>query len=242
MKVLFQELAVEKIPWDRELKGEFLKRYLDLLSQLGKLTNISFPRCYFKEKEILNIQLHGFSDASDVAFASVVYIRIEYSDGEVVVRFVSSKARVTPLKRQSIPRLELLGANLLAKHMSEVKSSLEIEKYSNMVHTFLWTDSLTSLCWIKNVKPWKQYVRNRVTEILKHTDRSEWRFCPGNKNPADIPSRGIRGSKLPDNQTWWEGPQFLRSKSTEWPDLVSTENQVDKRALEDMVKNPPELT
>ena len=242
MKVLFQELAVEKIPWDRELKGEVLKRYLDLLSQLGKLTNISFPRCYFKEKEIVNIQLHGFSDASDVAFASVVYIRIEYSDGEVVVRFVSSKARVTPLKRQSIPRLELLGANLLAKHMSEVKSSLEIEKYSKMVHTFLWTDSLTSLCWIKNVKPWKQYVRNRVTEILKHTYRSEWRFCPGNKNPADIPSRGIRGSKLPDNQTWWEGPQFLRSKSTEWPDLVSTENQVDKRALEDMVKNPPELT
>ena len=122
MKVLFQELAVEKISWDEELKGEFLKRYLDLLSQLGKYTNISFPRCYFKEKKIANIQLHGFSDTSEVTFASVVYIRIEYSDGEVVVYFVLSKARVAPLKRQSILRLELLGTNLLANHMSKVKS------------------------------------------------------------------------------------------------------------------------
>ena len=62
----------------------------------------------------MDIQLHGFSDASERAYAAVVYIRSTYSDGQVEVRLVASKSRVAPIKRQTIPRLELLGALILA--------------------------------------------------------------------------------------------------------------------------------
>ena len=42
-----------------------------------------------------------------------IYYRIQYEDGTVVIRFVSSKAKVAPLSRQTIPWLELMGATLL---------------------------------------------------------------------------------------------------------------------------------
>lgn len=63
--------------------------------------------------------IHGFC-ASDRAFAAVVYLYTEYSNGDVDVQLVASKTRVAPLKRQTIPRLELLGALVLARLVDKV--------------------------------------------------------------------------------------------------------------------------
>ena len=123
---------------------------------------ISFPRCYFKDKEIVSIKLHGFSDASENAFASDIYLRVEYQDGEIDIKFVFSKARVSPLKAQSISGLELMGALLLAKHMESVKNALNIKRYKGNITIYHWVDSSTVLCWILNNKPWKQFVRHRT--------------------------------------------------------------------------------
>ena len=49
-----------------------------------------------------------------------------------------------------------------------------------------WSDSKTALCWIENRGEWKQFVRHRVNEILKLTDKTEWGHCPGKQNPADL--------------------------------------------------------
>ena len=43
------------------------------------------------------------------------------------VKFVASKTRVSPISGQTIPRLELLSALLLAMLMMSVVSSLELE-------------------------------------------------------------------------------------------------------------------
>ena len=89
---------------------------------------------------------------------------------------------------------------------------------------------MTVLCWLKNPKPWKQYVRTRVEEIQRRTDITHWRFCLGMENPADIPSRSCRVGELVQNQLWWEGPQFLKSSPEGWPDsptrYVATDEQV----------------
>lgn len=59
---------------------------------------------------LLSMQLHGtgFCDASENAYAGVVYLRT----GDVEVSLVSSKTQVAPIKRLTIPRLELCGAYL----------------------------------------------------------------------------------------------------------------------------------
>ncbi len=61
----------------------------------------------------MSIQLHGFSDVSESAYAGVVYLRIVDSFGRVHTTLVISKTKVLPIKRLSIPRLELCGAEIL---------------------------------------------------------------------------------------------------------------------------------
>ena len=242
LKSFFQQLCVAGIDWDEELQGEYRLRYYSLVSELDQIHKISLSRCYFQDKKVNSVQLHGFSDASEIAFASVIYLRIEYVDGEVELKFVSSKARVSPIKGQSIPRLELMGACLLAKHVDSVKHALHIERYTRKLETFFWVDSSTVLCWIRNNKPWKQFVRHRVNEILSLSARQQWRFCPGVMNPADLPSRGTRGSTLSQNKAWLGGPLFLSSIPSDWPVEISTGDVDNEQVFKEIVQNPPKLT
>lgn len=107
----------------------------------------------------MNVQLHGFSDASERAYATVGYVRSTYNDGQFEVRLAVSKTRVAPIKRPTIPRLELLGALILARLTNKLKS------LGTEIPIVLWTDSMTTLFWIKNERIWKQYVGQRVDKI-----------------------------------------------------------------------------
>lgn len=69
--------------------------------------------------------MHGFCDASQRAYASVIYLCIVYSDGSVHLSFVSSKPQVSQVKAQTIPRSELLGAVILAQLMDAVYTALK---------------------------------------------------------------------------------------------------------------------
>ena len=66
------------------------------------------------------------TDASQLAYAAVSYVRYEYEDGEITVRFVAAKAKVTPTKATSIPRLELMAAVLGLKLSRKVLEPLEV--------------------------------------------------------------------------------------------------------------------
>ncbi|XP_044172645.1 uncharacterized protein LOC114972132 [Acropora millepora] len=109
MKILFQELCLDKIDWDSSLPKHLLGTWNLLLNELKCFNNVKIPRCYFRSKPV-QFELHGFSDASNRAYAGVVYIRSLYENGGTDVRLVASKTRVAPLKRQTIPRLELLDS------------------------------------------------------------------------------------------------------------------------------------
>ena len=213
LKCLFQVLCMEKTGWDDALQGDALNLWTSTIKELESLNTVRIPRCYFDQAlHPIETQLHAFSDASDKAYAAVIYTRTTYENGKVQVRFVASKTRVAPVKTQTIPRLELLGATILARLVNTVKKSL-----SENIRIFYWVDSLTVLCWIKHDKVWKQYVSNRVEEIKLLTNREDWRHCPGLVNPADIPSRGLSGSELATSKLWWNGPPFLLLPESEWP-------------------------
>ena len=91
--------------------------------------SISIPRCYFNSVELCTCSLQGFCDASIGAYAAVVYLKI-IAGTEVSVKFVASMTRVSPVNKQTIPRLELLSAYLLAKLITAVSGALEL-RYLN---------------------------------------------------------------------------------------------------------------
>ena len=75
-----------------------------------------------------------------------------------------AKTRVAPLKRLTIPRLELMAAHTLAKLASYVISCLKRTIEINNV--YLWSDSKVALSWIaKPSTQWKIFIRNRVQDI-----------------------------------------------------------------------------
>ena len=136
--------------------------------------------------------------------------RVTYVDG--LAKF---RSKVCPMKEQTIPRLELLAANILAR-LSNTVSKCLCAQFDGLTR-FHWTDSSVILCWIKNRKPLKQCVNQRVKEIHNLTERDSWNHCPGKENPADLPSRGVRADEIKSNFLWWNGSKFLRLPKSEWP-------------------------
>ena len=98
---------------------------------------------------------------------------------------------------------------------------------------------MTVLCWILNHKPWKQYMQHRVQEIRRLSKGGIWRFCPGQLNPAVLPSRGMSGKNLLENSLWWSGPGFLHQPDDRWPhNPILTDDNV----WEELVAHPTPTT
>ena len=108
-----------------------------------------------------------------------------------------------------------MSAKILAQLMDSVLRAMENDvKFSGLR---FWLDSKTALCWIENRGEWKQFVRHRVSEILKLTDKKDWGYCPSADNPADLGSRGMFGSDLKNDKLWWHSPLWLSQGESNWP-------------------------
>ena len=125
------------------------------------MNNLRIPRNVICPK-YTSVEIHGFSDASEAAYGACIYVRSNRSDGEVYVRLLCAKSKVAPIKTISIPRLELCEALILARLVSKIAKSFNI----NISEFTLWSDSTIVLGWI-GVSPnlLKTFVGNRVSEM-----------------------------------------------------------------------------
>ena len=130
-KILLQWVWESKIGWDDLLPQALHQSWLQWRSELHLLAERNIPRCYYpKQTDIASIKLHGFCDTSEDAYAGVIYLRVLDRCGNVHISLVISKTKVAPIKRLTIPRLELCGAKLLAQllHHSQQALSIATEK------------------------------------------------------------------------------------------------------------------
>ena len=208
LKVLFQELWKEGLDWDEQVPESVEKQVKLWLDSLSDLRLWSFPRCYFDQPwlEHNSIELHGFCDSSEKAYGCCVYLVLR-TESEVKSSLVISKVKVAPVKRVTLPRLELLGAVLLARQLRLVREALCLKE---SVVSRYWTDSMVVLGWIRgDPSRWKQFVANRVEQIQDLSDPSQWSHCPGETNPADLVTRGILAQELMRSDLWLKGPLDL---------------------------------
>ena len=154
-----------------------------------------------------DVTVHVFTDASQEAYAAAAYVRVESNGGPAKVTLAMSKARPAPVKRRSIPMLELQAAVLGSRLGQFVSDALNLPPES----VTYWTDSMNVLYWVRSVsRKFKIDVGNRISEIQQHTNSSKWQHVSGRLNPADLPSRGVAASHLQDDDKWWSGPEFLQ--------------------------------
>lgn len=99
-----------------------------MVAGLLGMTSFTLPRCYFQgvKREIVNCSLHGFGDASRKIHAAVIYLQIITTMGSYV-KFLASKSRATPVKEETISRLELLAALIVGRLIRQVDEALEPE-------------------------------------------------------------------------------------------------------------------
>ena len=124
--------------WDDPIPIAIRDVWLKRRSELSILSTKHIPRCYFsKETQIVSTELHGFCDASEQVYAAVVYLRMTDTDGNIQIALVTSKTKVAPIKRLTIPRLELCGAQLLARLLHHTKQVFNLP----LTQVSAWTDS-----------------------------------------------------------------------------------------------------
>jgi hypothetical protein len=224
MKCLFQELWMLGLEWDEEIPLQQRKSFHDWVKGLCLLKGWKIPRTYSGDTwcDVVDIQVHGFCDASPKGYGACVYLRLEMRDGSIVISLVIAKARVAPVKKCTIPRLELLGALLCARLVTFVKTALQLQQ---SVMCSYWTDSMIVLSWIKSdPSRWKVFVANRVSEIHLLSSVGSWSHCPGKLNPADLLTRGVSAEELVSSEVWLNGPPFLLKHTDEIS--VSLQEQV----------------
>ena len=120
---------------------------------------------YYKPEDfgtIATVQIHLFSDASEVGYGALFYLRFFGADSKVHCPLVMSKSHLPHLKSLSVPRLELTAATLAVKLDDMLRKELEIL----ISHSVFWTDSTALLRYIKNEdKLFHTFVSNRLTII-----------------------------------------------------------------------------
>jgi hypothetical protein len=225
VKILAQHLWTRGIDWDDKIPADINEKWIVIKKQLNSINEIKIDRWIKYSPESTNMSIQGFCDASELAYAAVVYLRIETN--KFHCKLLAAKAKVAPLNKQTLPRLELMAAVLLTKL---VKKTIKAMNITNVPIT-AWSDSKIALDWIaSHPSNWKTFVANRTSLIHNTIPAEKWRHIPTELNPADYGSRGVTPNELKTLTQWWEGPAFLLKNESEWPQKIEgIKNDLEQR-------------
>ena len=187
LRILMQSLWSVQLSWDDPVdcttRTEIKKRLQDFW-----IDHCIKPNCNSGPFE-----LHGFCDAGEKAYGAMVWMRCLTSGDQCFLRFVVAKSFVAPVKKRSIPRLELMAAVILSRLVTSIHEVLSFNSIT------LWWDSAVVLHWLNNpASKFKPFVSTRVQEIQETLSKFSNCFCyiRSCNNPADFLTKPIIFDKL----------------------------------------------
>lgn len=213
-KMVLQEVWRQAIGWDEQVNDELVEMWRKFLESLDELAEIKIPRWYAPINPLTSdVTLVIFVDASEGAFAATGYLRFQ-KDEEVFVALAMAKTKVAPLKKLSIPRLELQGA-LLGARLSKTIMDMQSFEISRLM---LLSDSTCTLAWIENpTSKLNTFVSHRVAEIDDLTNSGEWYKIPTALNVADDATKNDSKGGDEKRKRWFEGASFMKDPISSWP-------------------------
>lgn len=228
-KVIQQEVWREGVGWDEKIPNHLSELWQEFVSQLPNIEKLKIPRWYaIGDPKKSQIQLVIFVDASEQAFAATAFFRFTTIE-EIHVAHVMAKARVAPIKRLTIPQLELQAAVLGVRLAVTIKRlhSYEISE------TIYLSDSKVVLAWICTRKfNFKPFVAARIGEILESSTRREWNHVRSKDNIADDATKWFDPEMGDGNTRWFRGHAFMLLPQKQWPITPATDHATDRNENE----------
>jgi len=232
LKLIMRDLSGEsgrKLEWDQPIPSEIRERFVSVLSMLKELRKISFPRCIKPDKTLdEEPELLMFGDGSKSAFCTLAYARWAVPGG-FECRLISGKTRVAPLRKISIPRIELLGAVACVRLAEKITENLGIK----FCRRYFFTDSSAVLGMIRGESAaFQEFTGTRVSEIKTKSDvEKEWFWIPGTENISDLGTRDtVEPRDLESGTDYQLGRSWMRADKESWP-ATQTPGQVPPEEL-----------
>ena len=210
------------LSWDDQIPEELASLWRELMRETLELGDVYFKRAFRPEGVVISIIFVGFWDGSLMAWACVVYARYTMDTGEVIVRLIAAKARVSPSSGISVPKAEVSGLLDLSRLMCVVvRSCSELPEAIIMLG-----DSECSISMVeKSGSALAPFFCNRIGEIKSNLTLlgeqchvESLLHVAGDLNPADLPTRGqALPEQLGEESIWQCGPDFLYTPRKEWP-------------------------
>lgn len=128
--------------WDDEIPKDLQQQWAAFECDLKQLGQVEIPR-WLGMRPTDVVELHIFCDASELAMGVVAHL-ISRGTDHVTANIITSRSKVAPLKRLTIPCLELSAAVMGAKLAPFIKAAFQL----NSLPTYFWTDSEIVAHWI----------------------------------------------------------------------------------------------
>ena len=162
--------------------------------QLRLLSNSTLLRCFLPPGfgKVVCYQLHHLSGASAQGYGCVSYFHLVDEKGLIHSLFLCGKARVTPPKAKSIPRIELIAAVLSVKADKWLCSKLDFSECQSI----FWSDSSAVRSIQNKSKRFETFVANQLAKIHRHIVLLQWRHVNSKLNIKDNASQGLSVAQL----------------------------------------------
>ena len=239
-RIPLQELWSSGFGWDDVLPESVQKKWRENLQIMNYLLTLEFDRKLKPSNATGRPELHGFSDGGELGLGAVIFLCWKLSDGSFRCVRIMVKPFVAPLRKKSIPRLELLGCLALSRMCETCQKTLDFTKIKE-ADRILWVDSTTVLSWVRTPpREFRPFISARVAKIQETVGTEDFRYIRSGSNPADALTRGIEPECLAD---WLEGPSFLKLPESDWPQFQEDAQTKDESAEEiKKEKKPPSKT
>ena len=214
-KMLLRALCKEdNLDWDTPIAKNHRNDWVVFFTKLFEMESNRYQRSTKPKNAVGEPSLVLFSDASEDAFGACAYVRWELQDGGYQSNLLMAKSRLAPMKKITVPRLELNGA-LLAARLSDF-----IKKESSIAFKdqFFIVDSEIVRAQIQRESHgFNTFAGVRIGEIQELTGKADWYWIESAQNISDIITRGANPSEIGPESEWQQGPTFLKKEVEKWP-------------------------
>ena len=240
MKMDLHDLVERRLSWDDVIPDELRpvwNNHFEMMQEIGKL---KFKRAIVPEDAVnLDINTIDAADASKKVACVAIYARFLRKNGTYSCQLVFSRSKLIP-NGMSKPRAELFAATMNTHTGEVVRRAFQ----GNHKKKIKLTDSQVTLHWICNPdKLLKQWVRNRVVEINRFTEPSEWMFLRSQDMIADLGTRRVDNLKVvSQDSVWINGLDWMKKSTDFFPaksikDINLSNEEVTALQIENVIKN-----